>query len=145
MVFLSQKDDGNIICTDYWNVLVLTISGMGNTVLFEPKSWWKDDIYCSCFEFFGDGKSLFSWVKKLMERWHLLVTEKFLFFGDGKYGFFKPKCWWKDDISLVFFSFPWYSRTWKIWFFAQWLHKFDQIIDSQRLRLWNIRCNALKL
>ena len=105
MVFLSQKDDGNIICTDYWNVLVLTISGMGNTVLFEPKSWWKDDIYCSCFEFFGDGKSLFSWAKKLMERWHLLVTEKFLFFGDGKYGFFKPKCWWKDDISLVFLAF----------------------------------------
>ena len=64
---------------------------------FEPKSWWKDDIYwllkSSCFELFGDGK-----------------------YG----GFFLPKSLWKDDIYLVFLSFPWYYRTWEIWFFVQW-------------------------
>ena len=53
MVFLSQKVDGNMIFTDYWKVLVLTFSGMGSTV--------------------------FSWAKKLMERWYLLITEKILF------------------------------------------------------------------
>ena len=82
--------------------------------LFEPKSWWKDDIYwllkSSCFNLFGNGKyglflsqkvdgkmifidywkglvlkfsvmgnTVFFWVTKLMERWYLLVTEKFLF------------------------------------------------------------------
>ena len=38
MVFLSQKVDGNMIFTDHRKVLVLIISGMGNTVFFEPKS-----------------------------------------------------------------------------------------------------------
>ena len=33
--------------------------------------------------------------------------------------FFRPKGWWKDDIYLVFLSFPWYSKTWEIWFSAQ--------------------------
>ena len=51
--FLSQKVDGKIIFTGYWEVLVLHFSVMGNTVFF--------------------------WVKKLMERWYLLVTDKFLF------------------------------------------------------------------
>ena len=57
---LSQKVDGKMILTDYWKDLVLIFSGMGNTVFFEPKSWWRDDIYwllrSSCFELFGDGK-----------------------------------------------------------------------------------------
>ena len=56
--FLSQEVDGKMIFTGYWEVLVLNFSVMGNTVFFQPKSWWKDDIY------------------------------------------------------LVFLSFPWYSRTW---------------------------------
>ena len=33
---------------------------MKNVVFFEPKSWWKDDIYwllkSSCFDLFGNGK-----------------------------------------------------------------------------------------
>ena len=45
-LFLSQKVDGKIIFTDYWKVLVLNFSEVGNTVFF--------------------------WVKKLMERWYLL-------------------------------------------------------------------------
>ena len=60
MVFLSQKVDGNMIFSDYWKILALIFSGMMNTVFFEPKSWWKDDIYwllrSSSFELFGDGK-----------------------------------------------------------------------------------------
>ena len=51
--FLSQKVDGNMIFIDYWKVLVLNFSGMGNTAFF--------------------------WHKKLMERWYLLVTGKFFF------------------------------------------------------------------
>ena len=33
--------------------------------------------------------------------------------------FFQPKSRWKDDIYLVLLSFPWYSRTWEIWYFVQ--------------------------
>ena len=44
-LFLSQKAEGNMIFTDYWNVLVLNFSVIGNTVFFS--------------------------VKKLMERWYL--------------------------------------------------------------------------
>ena len=43
---------------------------------FQPKSWWKDDIYwflkSSCFELFGDGKYVFFSAKMLIERWYLL-------------------------------------------------------------------------
>ena len=95
-LFLSQKVDGNMIFTDYWKVLVLNFSVMGNTVFF--------------------------WAKKLMERWYLLVTEKFLFWTFRWWeirSFFQPKSWWKDDIYMVFLSFLWYSRTREIWFFAQ--------------------------
>ena len=64
--FLSQEVDGKMIFSGYWEVLVLNVSVMGNTVFFQPKSWWKDDVY------------------------------------------------------VVFLSFLSYSRTWEIWFFAQW-------------------------
>ena len=60
-MFLSQKGDENMIFTDYGKVLVLIFSGMGDTAIFEPKSWWKDVIYWlrkrSCFELFGDRKN----------------------------------------------------------------------------------------
>ena len=98
MTFLSQRVDGNVIFTDYWKVLVLIFSGMGNTVFFSAK--------------------------KLMERWYLLVTEKFLFWTFWWWeirSFLQPKSWWKDDIYLVFLSFPWYSWAWEIWLFAKWL------------------------
>ena len=96
---------------------------------FEPKSWWKDNIYSSlessCFELFGDGKcGLF--VSQQVDGkmiftgyWEVLVLN-FLLMGNTV--FFQPKSWWKNDIYLVFLSFPWYSRTWEIWFFAQCFH-----------------------
>ena len=112
MVFFSQKIDGNMIFTDCWKVLILIFSGIGNIVFFEPKSWWKDDIYWllerSCFDFFQYWKmQSFFWVKKLMERWYLLVTEKFLFWTFRWWeiqSFLQRKCWWKDDIYMVFLS-----------------------------------------
>ena len=91
-LFLCQKDGGKMIFTDYWNF------------------------------FFGDGKYGLFWVKKLIERWYLLVTEKFFFrtfqWGEIRY-FFQSKRWWKDYIYMVFFSLPWYSRAREIWFFVQ--------------------------
>ena len=69
------------------------------------KSCWKDDIYwllkSSCFNFFGNGKHGLFWVKKLMESWYSLTTEKFLFWCFRELGnrvFFETKSWWKDDI-----------------------------------------------
>ena len=112
----------------YWTALVLNFSEIGNAFFFEPKSWWKHDIYLfiilnrSCFKLFRDGKCVLFWAKMLMERWHLLLTEKFLFWTLRWWqiwSFFQSKRWWKDDIYLVFLSFPWYSRTWEICFFVQ--------------------------
>ena len=80
--FLRQKFDGNMIFTDYWKVLIVNFSGMGNTVLL--------------------------WAKMLMERWYLLITEKFLFWTFQ---------WWqirsfishKFDGKMIF--------TWPFWAF----------------------------
>ena len=75
-LLFSQKVDGKMIFTGYWEVFVLNFSVMGSTVFYAvKKSWWKDDIYwllrSSCFELFGNGTyGLFS-TKKLMERWYL--------------------------------------------------------------------------
>ena len=67
-LFLSQKVDKKIIFNDYWKVLVWNFSEMGNTVFFEPKNWWKDNVYWllkrSCFELFGDGKYGIFFIKK---------------------------------------------------------------------------------
>ena len=57
-LFLSVH--GKMIFTNYWKAPVLNFSKIENMVFFEPKSWWKDDIYqllkSSCFELFGDRK-----------------------------------------------------------------------------------------
>ena len=47
MIFLSQKVEGNMIFTDYWEVLVLNFSVMGNMVFFSAKK--------------VDGKMIFTW------------------------------------------------------------------------------------
>ena len=94
--FLSQKVDGKIIFTDYWKVLILNFTEIGNTVFFEPKSWWKDDIY-----------------------W-LLKSSCFELFDDGKYGlFFSQKVDGKMIFTWSFWAFHWNSRIWEIWFFVQ--------------------------
>ena len=64
--------------------------------LFEPKSWWKDDIYwllkSSCFELFGDGKYGICLSIKVAEK--MIFTWSFWSFwafhdipGLGKHGF----------------------------------------------------------
>ena len=92
----------------------------------DPKSWLKDDIYWLLKSLFLNfsvmENTVLFWVKKLMKRWYLLVTEKFLFWVFQWWkmrSFFQPKSWWKDDTYMVFLSFLWYSRTSEIWFFAQ--------------------------
>ena len=92
----------------------------------DPKSWLKDDIYWLLKSLFLNlpvmENTVLFWVKKLMKRWYLLVTEKFLFWVFQWWkmrSFFQPKSWWKDDTYIVFLSFLWYSRTSEIWFFAQ--------------------------
>ena len=72
-------------------------------------------------------KIRYFWVKKLMERWYLLITEKFLFWSFREWeirSFFETKSWWKDDIywllkSCFFTTFRWWevrsffeSRSW---------------------------------
>ena len=125
-LFLRQKVNEKMIFTDYWNVLVLNFSEKENAVFFEAKSWWKDDIYqlmkSSCFELFRDGKCGRFLRKKVTGKmiftdyWKVLVLS---FSVMGIRSFFQPKSWCKGNICLVFFSFPWYSRTWEMQFFVQ--------------------------
>ena len=111
MVFLSQKVDGNMIFTDYWKVLVLTFSEMGNTVLSQKvdgnmifTEYWKVLV----LNFLVMRNTVFFWVKKLMERLYLLVTENFLFWT----------FWWWEIRS--FFSQNVDGKmifTWSFWAF----------------------------
>ena len=95
--------------------------------LFETRGWWKwwyllitEKFF---FELFGGGK------------YGLLlgqaVDEKMIFAGYrevpvlnisvmGNTIFFQPKSWWKVDNFLIFLSFSWYSRAWKMRIFVQW-------------------------
>ena len=75
MAFLSKKVDGNMIFTDCGKVPVLILLEIGNTI--------------------------FSWAKKLIERWYLLINEKNLFWTFWWWkirSFFESRGWWKDDI-----------------------------------------------
>ena len=87
-----------MIFTDYWKVLVLTFSEMGNTI--------------------------FSWAKKLTEIWYLLITGKFLFWTFWWWeirSFFESRSWWKDDIYWLlrssFLNFSMMGNT--VFFFSQ--------------------------
>ena len=98
-IFLSQKVDGSMIFTDYWKVLVLNFSDFGNMVFFwvkklmekyllvtqkflfwtfrwweiwsffQPKSWFKDDIYVVYFSFL--------WYSRAWEIWFFAPCEWF--------------------------------------------------------------------
>ena len=108
MVFLSQKVDGNMIFTDYWKVLVLTFSEMGNTV--------------------------FSWAKKLTEIWYLLITGKFLFWTFRWWeirSFFESRSWCKDDIY-------WLTRSSCFELFGDGKYGFfSQKVDGKMMYTWS--------
>ena len=96
-------------------------------LFFQPKGWWKDDIYwllkSSCFERFGDGKYGLFWAKKLIERWYLLINEKFLFwtFRTWEIRSFLSQ---KVDGKMIF--------TWSSWAFH----------DIPRLRKYGFSCSV---
>ena len=54
----------NTMITEYGKVLVLNFSGMGNTFFFDPKNWWKDDIYLAFLSF--------PWYSRTWEIWILV-------------------------------------------------------------------------
>ena len=108
MVLLSQTVDGNMIFTDYWKFLVLIFSEMGNTV--------------------------FSWAKKLIERWYLLITEKVLFWTFRWWkirSFFESRSWWKDDIY-------WLRRIACFELFVDWKYGlfYRQKVDGKMIFTW---------
>ena len=115
----------NIIFFDNFKSSCFEIFGGKERGIFEPKSWWKYDIYwllkSSCFNLFGNGKYGLFLSQEVDGKmiftgyWEVLVLNIWLMENTV---FFQPKSWWKDDIYMVFLSFLWYSRTWKIWFFA---------------------------
>ena len=90
---LSQKVDAKMLFTGYWEVLVLNFLVIGNTVFFESRSWWNDDIYwlmrSSSFELFGNRKYGLFLSQDVDEK--MIYTWCFWAFhdipGPGKYGF----------------------------------------------------------
>ena len=95
---------------------------------FEPNSWWDYDNYwllkIFCFELFRDGKHGLFLSQKVHGKmiftgyWKVFVlnfsmTGNTVFLSEKK---FMERCYL---IYLLFLSFPWYSRTWKICFFVQ--------------------------
>ena len=84
----------------------MKILGMKNVVFFEPKSWWKDDIYwllkSSCFELFGDGKYGLFWSQEFDGKDDICWLRKsscFELFGGRKYGIFLSQ---KVDEKMIF-------------------------------------------
>ena len=103
-VFFELKIWWKIIFADYCKFLVLILLEVGNAVFLFAKKLLKDNIYwllkSSCFELFDEGKYGLFLSQKVMEKYYLLITEKFLFLtfrrsfwafhdipGLGKYGF----------------------------------------------------------
>ena len=102
--FLSWKYGGKMIFADYCKFIVLNFLEVGNAGFSFAKKLVKDNIYwllkSSCFELFDEGKYGLFLSQKVMEKYYLLITEKFLFLtfrrsfwafhdipGLGKYGF----------------------------------------------------------
>ena len=67
-LFLSEKVDGKMLITDYWKVVVLGFSVMGNYGLFPPKKLMKRWYLLGLFElsltFQGLGYMVFYAVSK---------------------------------------------------------------------------------
>ena len=94
--------------TDNEKVLVLKFLGVKHVVLFEPKGWWKNDIYwllkSSCFELFGYGKYgilLSKEVDGKCDIYWLLKSSCFELVGGEKYGLFLGQ---KVDGKMIFTS-----------------------------------------
>ena len=108
MVFLSLKVDGNMTSADYWKVLFWSFREWEIRYFFEPKSWWKDNIYrllkSSCFDLFGNGKCGLFLSQKVdgkmifTDYWKGLVLNFSLM---GNTFFFESRIWWKDDIHWL--------------------------------------------
>ena len=75
-----------------------------------------------CFEFFGGRKYSLFWAKKLMEKWHLLITEKFLFWTFPEWeiwSFFETKVREKMVLLITKMLLFWIFRGWKIRYFLR--------------------------
>ena len=123
--FLNQKVDGNMILIDYWNVLVLNFSGMGNTVFFETKSEniiFTDYWNVLVLNFSGMENLASFWGKKLMQRWYLPVTELlFWAFPLWEIRFFGGKKVMERWYLLITEKFLfWATKKFLIWAFWWW-------------------------
>ena len=118
--------------------MVFNFSGVENTVFFEPKSWWKYDIYwllkSSCFELFGNGKYGLFLRQKFLKSWYylLLTCYCFEFFEDGKFGIFWRKRLMERWYLLVTEKFLfWAFRWWEIRSFLR------QKVDIKVIFTWS--------
>ena len=102
--FLSQKVGGKIF-TNYWKVLVLNFSLMGNIVFFLVKKLMEKIIFTDygqilVLNFSVEENTVFfesrSWWKN--DIYWLQKSSWFELLGGGKYGLFWVKELWKDDI-----------------------------------------------
>ena len=87
----------------------MNFSVVGNTVFFESRNWWENDIYwlprSYCFGLFGDGKYDLFFSQKTDEK--MIFTWSFWAFhdisGPEKYGFSCSVCFNSDGLKWQFF------------------------------------------
>ena len=111
----SQKVNGDMIFTDYWNFHVLNFLGMGMGMrirsVFELKGWWKDDIYwllkSSLFEIFGDARNRLFFSQNIDGK--MIFAWSFWAFhgipGLWKYGFLRSDFFYLNISELFFGEF----------------------------------------
>ena len=127
-----------MILIDYWKVLVLNFSGMGNTVFLRQKVSEKiiftDYWHVRVLNFSGMENMASFWGKKLMERCYLLVTENFLFwaFPLWEIRFFCGKSVMERWYLLITEKFLfWATEKFLLWAFWWWEIRsfFSQKVD----------------
>ena len=106
--------------------------------IFEPKNWWKYDIYwllkSSCFNLFGNGKyGLFLSQKvdgnmMFTDYWKVLVLNFSLIF------FFESRSWWKDDICWLL-----RSSCFELFSDGKYGVFFSQKVDGKMIITWSFR------
>ena len=132
-LYIKKQKNDEVICslawdiifTDYWKVLVLNFSVIGNTVFFESRSWWKDDIYwlprSSCFQLFRDEEYDLFFSQKVGGK--MVFTWSFWAFhdnpGHGKYGFACSDCKTRNVIGTLGYLATLVWKFWLVFYFLQ--------------------------
>ena len=145
--FLSQEVDGNMVFIDYWKVLVLDFSGMGNTVFFlrqkgNEKMIFTDSWNVHVLTFSGKKNTVFFEARSCRKDdiYQLMQNSCFEPFRDGKCGLF----WDKKLIERLYLLITeklmfWSTEKFLFWAFRSWEYGlfFSQKVDVKVIFAWS--------